>query len=523
LTGDIISQNQKANHRIWLSIPVNKYPSSQKRQMMIPMNKKNIYIAGAIVFILTAWFSEGYNHPDEYFQILEYAGLKLGQTDPANLAWEYHFKMRSAIQPLIAFSIHKCCNSAGINDPFIITFVLRLLTAAISFLSIFMLCRLYIQTINNKRLVGPFLLLSFLLWFSVYNSVRFASDTLSGRIFIIGFAWYFLRKDEDIIKYLIAGLFLGLSFLIRFQTVFMIGGFLAWLLFIKKSGIPRLLILSLGFIMIIGLGVLSDRWLYGSWEITAWNYFQQNIIFDKVSGFGVYPWWYYFEQTFLNSVPPFSLIYIFAVLLYFIYRPKDVITWTLVPFLLIHFIIGHKELRFLYPMLGFLPVMIILVCDQLLQRRGEKLAQNRFVKIFIKTFWITCFVLLPFVIFHPADDRMHIFKKLYRINSGPVLLYYDDLDPYKCCYDVNYYRRSGLVTRKIDSISHIKIPKDTLTYFITAKLPDFQGADYSHSLIYFALPEWMKWFDINNWIERTKFWRIYRIQSGYENIKEGKK
>jgi len=486
------------------------------------MNKKTIYIVSAIVFIATAWFSEGYNHPDEHFQIIEFAGYKLGQNDTANLPWEYQFEMRPAIQPLIAYSVHKCSSFLWINDPFIITFLLRLITAAVSFLSIYMLFRLYSETIINKNLIIPFLLLSFLLWFSVYNSVRFASDTLSGRVFIIGFALYFLKKSEDVTKYILTGLILGLSFIIRYQMVFMLGGFVAWLLFIKKAGIRNLLILSVGFILVFGLGILSDRWLYGKWELTVWNYFQQNILFDKVSGFGVYPWWYYLEQTFLNALPPLSLVYIFAVLIYFISKPKDVISWILVPFLLVHFIIGHKELRFLYPMIGFLPVMIISVWDHFLQRKGEKIAQNWFVKIFIKAFWITSILMLPVVIFHPADDRMHVFKKLYRSASGPALLYYDELDPYKCCYDVYYYRRSRLVTRHIDSINQIKTCQDTLTYFVTAKFHDFQGTDFRPVLIYYALPEWTKWFNVNNWIERTKFWHIYRIENEDEVVRNGK-
>jgi len=490
------------------------YDRNSHFDILKKINQRTVYVISAFVFLLTAWFSEGYNHPDEHFQILEFAGYKLGQNDLAHLPWEYQFEMRPAIQPLIAYSVQKCAYFIGINDPFIITFLLRLITAAVSFLSIWMLFRLYSVTIINKRLVPAFLLISFLLWFSVYNSVRFASDTLSGRVFIIGFACYFLRKNEDLTRYLITGLLLGFSFIIRYQLIFMIAGFVGWLLLIKKTRIRYLVMLLLGFFLVFGLGVLSDRWLYGKWELTAWNYFLQNILLDKVSGFGIYPWWYYFKQTFLTALPPFSLIYIFSVLIYFFYKPKDSITWILVPFLLVHFFIGHKELRFLYPMIGFLPIMIITVWDYFLQRRGEKLAQNIFVKIFIKAFWITSLLMLPAVIFRPADDRMHIFKKLYHAGSGPVVLYYDGLDPYKCCYDVCYYRRPRLVTRHIDSLNQIKTCQDTLTFYITSKLPDFQRTDYRPALIYFALPEWTKWFNVNGWIERTKFWRIYRVDPG---------
>ena len=43
-----------------------------------------IYLAAALVFMLTAWFSTGYNHFDEHFQVIEFAGLKLGLTEKAS-------------------------------------------------------------------------------------------------------------------------------------------------------------------------------------------------------------------------------------------------------------------------------------------------------------------------------------------------------------------------------------------------------------------------------------------------------
>jgi phosphatidylinositol glycan class B len=476
------------------------------------MDKRKIYIISGLVFLLTAWFSEGYNHPDEHFQILEFSAFKLGLNDAAHLPWEYQYAMRPAIQPLMAYCVHQCVSFIGITDPFIISFLLRLLSAAISFLSIWMLFRLYSVRLSNEKLVTGFLLLSFLLWFSVYNSVRFASDTLSGRVFIIGFAFYFLRKKEDYTRYIVTGLLLGLSFIIRYQMALMIIGFVAWLLFIKKVSIRNMAMLSFGFLAVSGLGILSDRWLYGRWELTLWNYFQHNILLDKISGFGVTPWWDYFELTFLNALPPFSLVYILAVLLYFFYKPKEIITWILVPFLLVHFMIGHKELRFLFPMIGFLPVMIITVWDKMLQRKGDTIAKNTFVKVGIKAFWITNLLMLTVVMFRPADDRVPVFKKLYRTEDKPVLVYYDREDPYKTCYDMCYYRRAGIVTRHVDSISQISVTKDSLTYFVTVKPPDFLGATYKPELIYIALPEWSKWFNVNGWIDRTNFWRVYQIK-----------
>ncbi len=470
-----------------------------------------IYGASALIFVVTAWFSIGYNHPDEHFQILEFAGFKLGMNPAADLPWEYGFAMRPAFQPFIAWSVYSVSSFIGMADPFLVTFFLRLLNAAITFLSIHLVVKLYSPTLVHRGLATPFLLLSFLLFFVVYNSARFSSDTLSGRLFIIAFALLFLRQKRDLPVYFFTGFLLGIAFITRYQVIFMIAGFSLWLMLIKKEGIRNLAMLALGFLTACGIGILCDRWFYGRWEFTFWNYFRQNILLDKVSGFGLSPWYDYFTQTFLNAIPPLSLIFILAVLVYFMFRPKDPVTWSIVPFLAVHFAIGHKELRFLYPIIGFIPFMMIAVWDRLLEIRGETLAKNLFIRIFAWIFWSVNFLMVAVIMFRPADDCAPVFREIMNAPPGPMVLYYDQSDPYQLCYNIYFYRRPGMVTRKIDSPASIPDRGDSLTYFVTTRPPDFRGADGRRELVYYALPEWMKRFDYNGWIERTRFWRIYRI------------
>jgi hypothetical protein len=69
-----------------------------------------------------------------------------------------------------------------------------------------------------------------------------------------------------------------------------------------------------------------------------------------------------------------------------------------------------------------------------------------------------------------------------------------------------------MFTRQIDSVSQIISSPDTLTYFVTVKPADFRECSCKPVLIFSALPEWTRQFDFNGWVERTKFWRIYKIE-----------
>ena len=316
-----------------------------------------IYLLSILILFVTACFSSGYYHFDEHFQILEFAGLKLKMTVATNLPWEYTYQMRPAIQPAIVVLLYKFFIALGINNPFAIAFVLRVLSAVVSFTGMFLIYKAFYKSIIDYAFKLWFSLLSFFLWFMIFENVRFSSENWSGSIFLIAFALLYTNQSKGKRFFFCVGMLLGLSFLFRYQTGFLISGLILWHLIIKKS--INTLFLILGVLLLLGTGILIDRWFYGNWTLTTWNYFNQNILQNRVSDFGIRPWWYYLERIFIEGIPPFSLIYIAGFILFFVYMRKDILTWTLLPFLLIHFIIGHKEIRFLFPLIGFMPVIII--------------------------------------------------------------------------------------------------------------------------------------------------------------------
>jgi phosphatidylinositol glycan class B len=50
--------------------------------------KNNIKWIIVLVYVITAIFSNGYHHPDEHYQIVEFTGLKAGWNTGWNLTWE---------------------------------------------------------------------------------------------------------------------------------------------------------------------------------------------------------------------------------------------------------------------------------------------------------------------------------------------------------------------------------------------------------------------------------------------------
>src|SRR5437870_2133024 len=127
---------------------------------MLMFSWKKIILISILLHIVAAFFSKGYDRFDEHFQILEFAGLKFGINNAADLPWEYHFQMRSAFQPWIVVECHHLLALFNDDNPFHLALILRLLSAALSVLALVLLCKVLIKEIQKDILRKWFILLT---------------------------------------------------------------------------------------------------------------------------------------------------------------------------------------------------------------------------------------------------------------------------------------------------------------------------------------------------------------------------
>lgn len=472
------------------------------------LKNKYIFIAFAAVLLIAAIFSTGFYHDDEHFQILEFAGLKLGFNKPLQLAWEYLYQLRPAIQPLMVVVIHKILSLFSISNPFFIATIFRVFTAALFFTAVYLFTKNYRQEIKNIQLQKWFLFLSCFLWFSVFINVRFSSESWSGSTFLIAFALLIEKRQIKIIQYFFIGVLLGLSFIIRYQSGLLIFGMMAWLFFIRKEQLRNLLIMLSGIILIILVGVLIDSWFYGKWTLTIWNYFEQNILHNKTAEYGVQAWWYYFYMIFLKAIPPIGLLIICSVILFFVFKPKHLLTWTVLPFVILHFLIGHKEIRFLFPLVGFFPVFIISFIEIIQEHWNTDFMESKLCRISTKIFWIFNIPAICFVMFVPANSDISLYKAVYNKHDAKLLVY-TDANPYSKERFVRYYKRQKLEIVALDSVGGFDSLNSPQHLVVTTKPEQLKRYTDRYKLIYSSYPDWVKNFNVNNWMSRTLIYYVY--------------
>lgn len=312
-----------------------------------------------VIYVIVAWNSSGYHHWDEHFQIIEFAGFKAGKVQASELAWEYKAQIRSALQPSLCFLLFKGMYAIGIESPYLMAFLLRLISAG---LAIWVINRF----VESQRLLLPenlfpyFIFLSYFLWFLPYINVRFSSESWSGLCFLMSLTLVFKCADQPkLTRLLLLGAALGLSILFRFQSALLVSGVLIWLMVVGRFSYRNILLIFGCILMVLLLGIGVDSWFYGSASFTLYNYFEANILQDIASSFGTEPWYQYLIYIF-KAPGIFGFFIILSLLILILKNPGHVCLWALFPFLLVHALIPHKELRFLFPLANLVPLFLIL-------------------------------------------------------------------------------------------------------------------------------------------------------------------
>lgn len=495
------------------------------------MKSGHFIFIGFIFILIAAWCSDGYLHPDEHFQLLEFAQYKMGGIPAEHLPWEFDEEMRPAFQVAIVYMLCTAMKSLHIFDPYVASMLLRLLTGLLMFYVVYK-CYQHFKT-EVKSPKGQFWLtvITFTLWFFPFIAVRYSSESF-GTIFMLAAMLIYFKGEKSKLSWMqlgLMGLCLGISFISRFQMAFMIAGFGLWLLVLGKQKIGALLVLILGFAAGFGVGMIAEFWFYDKWVFSSYNYFYQNLVEDKASGFGVSPVWYYASLTPLVVFPLLGLIIVPAFIVFIVKYPKHIITWCIVPFILIHHVIGHKELRFLIPLVPFIPFIIV--------RSFEGIKWVSKFKFIQYIFWVINVPALFVMSIKPAYDNMEMFKYIYRHqpnsevyyiwNTMPFMMYQFELthQPFIKGKDLKltFFHRPGFNPHPVnDIVQLVEIVKNgNQPVIFSVRTPHYknyykqfiQSSGIQQEVLYFTYHTWLYPVNFYDWISRDDVgaWTVVRL------------
>lgn len=455
--------------------------------------RRTLLVTMLVLFVCTvgaAYFNYGFFHPDEYFQIIEFASSKMGITDPHDLPWEYGAKIRPWLQPALCYVLFKGMAAVGIEDRFAMTFVLRLLFGLFGCVAVGATTLLAIRWASHQNQRWFQALLIPTLCYSPFLLTRTSSESLSLSLFMLAVALLMWRGQPaqrqgcqvSIKNAIVAGLLLGLSFEVRYQTAALTLGLVAWMLLISRTRILAVLVLGAGIMLSIVVCVFIDNWGYGESCIPFVNYFMQNIVAGKAEHYGSSPWYAYFYLVLLNPAPWVGLLLLFLMLLFWYRQPRHLWTWVTIPFFVIHSVIGHKEDRFLIPMLLIMAAMMVPALDP---REGkpfpllEKMIRQQHRWVFWPLYAFNGIGLL-LISFYPFTVNSHFFLQRYIYENRAVKseYYKTDFDPYvRWGLKYTFYRPEQLEIKEVSSLSEMEqvVESSGSTIYFVSGLPFIEG------------------------------------------------
>tara|TARA_R110002072_G_scaffold1989_2_gene16383 strand:+ start:97226 stop:98734 length:1509 start_codon:yes stop_codon:yes gene_type:complete len=488
---------------------------------------KRLFLVSIFFHLLAVFFSEGFHRPDEHLGMLRYVYVKLGIYPISELSWEYPAKIRNWVQPGFYYLISSFLYTVGIKNPFTITFFLRLVTSALS-LGVFTIfikqCSILVK---DKVSLKVYYFFSFLFWFFPFIHARttaenFGMTSLTIVLILLmkclpretfesareNFS-YSLKNRSQVIPLhfaILIGFFLGMTVNFRIPLAPIVPATLCWLFLFGDTKISSLLNIILGGILSILFTTLIDTWGYEEFTYSTYSYLYQEFTRNVSTGFGTSPWYYYLNKVLMKGVPPISLFILIPTIYFWIKKKSHLFTWISLSIFLLHSLIGHKELRYIFPLVVFIPFFISYFISKF-----EIYIKN---KNFLILFNVTIFVNFAFMTvssLKPAYTPIDIYKFLYQNDYIDKLYTYDNLQRDK----LRIYLKNNIPFEYIqgeEKFSEV-LKENDRSWFLVEKIKDFDLFEKNDcKALYTTYPDWFTQ-KFKKYLQRSKAWNIYQCKS----------
>jgi phosphatidylinositol glycan class B len=442
-----------------------------------------IIFSGFIIQMISALNAIGYYHPDQHHSIIEFATYKLGITPFNLMTREFPEQVRQTLQVYLFLGFYQAMQFLHLGDPYTAHTILRIITSLLNFtLFNYIILRTFR---NDSRLTLYLLLLSAnFSWAFPFIKTLFSSETFGGLTYFSAILLYryLSARSMTVWKGLLVGFVLSLAFFFRFQMGFAMIGLGIWLLFFEKASLPTISGIALGFLIGTVFNVLLDSHYYGQFAFTPYTYWKINVIQGRAMSTNSV-WIYVGVLSVALTAPPLSVIFLFFLGRGLIRTFRDPYSLSVIFFLLGHFLIPHKEDRFLFPIFGILPVILGYGLRDYLNKLPVRIREadlSSAVKVVVLISVLINTILLILLLFVPVAQHIEFSKRLnqYFNENTPVTVIFYQRTPYETPFARNvatYYlhgKKPNIAMKTIQERSEfLGIVKDhePNTYFVSTR------------------------------------------------------
>ncbi|HET8733149.1 MAG TPA: hypothetical protein VFM45_05180 [Anaeromyxobacteraceae bacterium] len=485
-----------------------------------------VLAAGLALTLAAATTSDSVFQVDEHFQVVEFASHKLGITPAEALAWEFPARIRPWLQPGAYALIARGLRAVGLESPFAAVRAFRIASGIAAWTAIAVLLVAVRRWFPSPRWRRAVTLSLALPYFVPYLAARVSSESVAttflllGLAAIVGFPGDAARREGATwVRHIAAGLALGLAFEARFQVGISVAGIVLWVLVHDPDRWRKVTALSAGLLVALAIGGAVDAWGYGAWELVPWNYLRANLVEGRAAAFGTSPWHGYLWMA-AGLWPPFGIVLTLGLLLSWFRAPRHLLTWATVPFVVVHSLIGHKEIRFLFPMLPLATLAVLLAWSGPPPERRWEARTLRVLAVvwFGRATWAFNVLGLAALCLLPSTDNLELQRFFHDHAREPAR--WVALD------DPRRFHGAPVPFLWPRPMPTVEVVRDAAglaaalqagpgPVYVTAKYPLPAGAEEvlarRGSRIFASLPAWLSRFDAFGWLKRADMTYVWRV------------
>jgi phosphatidylinositol glycan class B len=183
-------------------------------------------------------------------------------------------------------------------------------------------------------------------------------------------------------------------------------------------------------------------------------------------------------------------------------------------FLLGHMAVGHKELRFLFPIAIAVLYMSCMGLDYVLSVYPKI---NK-INLPLKVAFVVNTALILFRTFTPANETIPYFRYIYQASNTPntVLVCMQKSIYNDGHIESNFYKPKHLqviVVQNLEEFDQLvaQNPEKKILYFSDHQHPEQQMQHHVFHRLYSLFPDWILANNINDWQSRSDIWGIYEV------------
>ncbi|XP_066366923.1 mannosyltransferase APTG1-like [Miscanthus floridulus] len=302
-----------------------------------------------------------YFNPDEHWQCLEVAHrVAFGY---GHLTWEWKRGLRSYLHPLIFAALYKILALLHLDTPWVMVMAPRLLQSVFAAFGDLYLYK-FSKLIFNGQVAQWTLFSQLVNWFMFFCITRTLSNSLETVLTVAGLYYWFTAIEsskatsvvskqhaaceQSVSSRKMALLIAALSCAIRptSAVTWIYVGLLDFIQMKSKFSFVFFDVIPVGAI-VLAVTTLLDWWMYGSRVIVPLNFLKFNLFSSGGDYYGTHVFHWYFTQGFPSMIWTFLPFAMCGIVKSWEWRLSGLIAWVLG----VYSILGHKEFRFVLPVL----------------------------------------------------------------------------------------------------------------------------------------------------------------------------